>query len=461
MTQIASAARKKALTPQAICAMVLALAFFILFAVSGVAASTTLKETTVSTQMPLAQLFFSLSSASILMIPLALVCMLCALIALLGKQRNVAMMFSLVSFVAFGLFIILFSREKMNSALYTPLSDALKEAGVKFKKRDIKGIDTVFTPGVYLALAAAGLTAFLCMPNFARESDRRGVKHDLLPYAYIAPHLFFFIIFFITPAVYGVYAAFTKWDLFNEPVFIGLENFKTMLFDSQNTYYRQLRNGLWNTVKFVLYSVPFCILVPLLLALALNAKARGSKFFQAMYYFPSLLSITTVTLSWRYMFSPDYGVMNRFFGSTANWFTPPYSWIVIVVVTVWWCTGSTMVIYQSALASIPQDHYEAASVDGADGWQKFLHITLPGMRYPLMYTFVTAVVAQFNIYGQPLILTGFANKEANAVLLMYIQENAVKKQVAGMSAAMALILGICIMIVSFVQLRIMRNNTPD
>ena len=78
-----------------------------------------------------------------------------------------------------------------------------------------------------------------------------------------------------------------------------------------------------------------------------------------------------------------------------------------------------------------------------------------------MYTFVASVVAQFNIYGQPLILTGFANKEANAVLLMYIQENAVKKQVAGMSAAMALILGICIMIVSFVQLRIMRNNTPD
>ena len=453
--------RSRRFEPKSLAALVAALAFILLFALSGVNASTTLKETTVSTSMGLPNLFFSLSSASILLIPVAVICMACAAVALLSGQRNVGMMFAAVSFVSFGLFLFFFSREEMNSALYTPLSDALKEAGVKFKKRDVKGISVSFQPAVFLALASAGLAVLLSMPKLGQESVRLQVKHDLLPYGYIAPHLFFFIIFFVTPAVYGIYAAFTKWDLFNEPVFIGLDNFRTMLFDSQNTYFQQLRNGLWNTVKFVLYTVPFCILVPLSLSLALHSKCRGSKFFQAIYYFPSLLSITTVTLSWRYMFSPDYGVMNRFFGSTANWFTPPYSWAVIVIITVWWCTGSTMVIYQSALASIPQDHYEAASVDGAGAWQKFLHITLPGMRYPLMYTFVTSVVAQFNIYGQPLMITGFANREANAVLLMYIQENAVKKQVAGMSAAMALVLGLCIMTVSFFQLRLMRSNAPD
>ena len=86
---------------------------------------------------------------------------------------------------------------------------------------------------------------------------------------------------------------------------------------------------------------------------------------------------------------------------------------------------------------------------------------MPGMRYPLMYTLVMAVVAQFNIYGQPSIMTGFANQEANAVLLMYVYENSVKKQVAGMSAAMALILGLCIMVVSFIQMKVMRANTPE
>ncbi|MEZ7873008.1 MAG: sugar ABC transporter permease, partial [Eubacteriales bacterium] len=83
------------------------------------------------------------------------------------------------------------------------------------------------------------------------------------------------------------------------------------------------------------------------------------------------------------------------------------------------------------------------------------------MRYPLMYTLVLAVVAQFNIYGQPLMLTGFANNEGNAVLLMYVYENAVKKQVAGISAAMALVLGVCIMVVSFIQIRLMRANASD
>ena len=442
-------------------AALLALAFIVLFCFSGVTAAATVKETTVTIGMSAPKLLFSLSSASILLIPLSLCAMLAAFIALIQDQRNVGMLFAGISFVTFALFMLLFSLEKANSALYTPISAALKEAEVSFKKRDVSRIDASFSPVTYATLICAALTTVLAKPSFRTDSARRILRRDLLPYAYIAPHLFFFVIFFVTPAIYGVYAAFTKWDLFSEPVFIGLENFKTLLFDSSNTYYKQLRNGLLNTIKFVIYAVPFCIVVPLSLACALNSRPRGSKLYQALYYLPSLMSITTVTLTWRYVFNPDYGIMNKFFGSASNWFTPPYSWIVLVVVTVWWCTGSTMVIYQSALASIPQDQYEAAAVDGAGTIQKFIHVTLPNMRYPLMYTLVTTVVAQFNIYGQPDILMGFTNQEANAVLLMYVYQNAVVKQVAGMSSAMALILGLCIMAVSFVQMRLMVRNNAD
>ena len=443
-------------------AALLGILFLVLFCLSGVTGQTTVKEVSATTQMTLPQLFFSLSTASSLLIPLAIVAMIGAVIAHLCNQRTVGFMFSLVSFVAFGLFMLIFALEKTNAALYPALSEALKEGGVKkLKKRDVDRIFVTYSPMVFLALASAGAAACAGFPSLKSDSDRHALHSDLLPYAYIAPQLFFFTIFFITPAIYGIYAAFTKWDLFNEPAFIGLQNFKTLLLDSGNTYYKQLRNGLWNTIKFVIYSVPFCIVLPLSLAVALQPKPRGHKFFQALYYFPSLLSITTVTLSWRYMFNAQYGVVTKFLGSSQNWFAPPYSWFVIVVVTVWWCAGGNMVIYQSALASIPTDHYEAAAVDGAGPWQKFVHITIPGMKYPLTYTFVMSVVAQFNIYGQPLMLTGFANNEANAVLLMYIQENAVKKQVAGMSAAMAVILGLCIMAVSFVQMRVMRANSPE
>ncbi len=150
--------------PGTLAALLPALLFFVLFAFSGVEASTTLKETTVSTALPLPQLFFSLSSASILLIPVSLVCMICAVTALFGKQRNVAMMFSLASFVTFGLFMLFFSMEKNNSALYTPLSEALKEAGLKFKKREVKEIAVTLRPMVFRTLAAGGAVSALCFP---------------------------------------------------------------------------------------------------------------------------------------------------------------------------------------------------------------------------------------------------------------------------------------------------------
>ena len=438
----------------------LALAFIVLFCFAGVTATTTVKDTTVAIEMGLPKLLFSLSSAAILLIPIALVAAGAAFIAFIQGEKNVGMLFSFIATVAFGLFMVFFSMEEKNSCLYTPISDALKAAEVKFKKRDVDLIAPSFNILSWLALVCLGASCVIGHGDFSKER-RHILKRDLLPYAYIGPHLFFFVIFFVTPAIYGIYAAFTKWDLFTEPVFTGLENFKILLFDAENTYFKQLRNGLWNTVKFVLMCVPFCIVVPLSLALALNARPKGNKIFQALYYLPSLMSISTVTLTWRYVFNVQYGVANHFLGIDANFFMPPYTWIMLVIVTVWWCTGSTMVIYQSALASVPQDQYEAASVDGAGTIQKFFNVTLPNMTYPLMYTLVTAVVAQFNIFGQPDILVGFSNGEANAVLLQYVYENSVKKQVAGMSSAMAVILGLCIMVVSFIQMRMMVKNQQD
>ncbi len=438
----------------------LALAFVVLFCFAGVTATTTVKDTTVAIEMGMPKLLFSLSSAPLLLIPLAIVAAVGAFIAYIQDEKNIGMLFSFVATVAFALFMVFFAMEEKNSALYTPIAEALELAEVKFKKRDVKLITPSFNMMTWLTLASIALSCVIGHGDFSKDK-RHLMKRDLLPYAYIAPHLFFFIIFFMTPAIYGVYAAFTKWDLFSEPVFTGLENFKTLLFDSSNTYYKQLRNGLWNTIKFVIFCVPFCIIVPLSLALALNARPKGNKIFQALYYLPSLMSISTVTLTWRYVFNTQYGIVNKFLGIDANFFMPPYTWVMLVIVTVWWCTGSTMVIYQSALASVPQDQYEAASVDGAGTIQKFFNVTLPNMTYPLMYTLVTSVVAQFNIYGQPDILVGFSNAEANSVLLQYIYENSVKKQVAGMSSAMAVILGLCIMVVSFIQMRMMVKNQQD
>lgn len=306
----------------------------------------------------------------------------------------------------------------------------------------------------------------------------KSFRQRLTPYLFLLPHLLPFLIFFLIPAVVGIYAAFTDWKLAKAPVWEGLANFKTLLFDKDSMFYYQLRWGMTTTFQFVLYTVPFQIVVPLLLAVGLNTKFKGSRVFQSLLYLPALLSIGVVMTSWNYMFDANAGLVNYFLGNIfglakVKWMVDvPMNWIALVIITVWWCAGSNMIIYQSALANIPSTLYEAASVDGANAWRRFWHITLPSMRYPIMYTAITGVIQQFNIYGQPLMfnydgkggpvvamINGF-EKRSTKVMLMYIYALGFGSSGGdpGMASAMALIMGLIIFAVSLVQFRLMRGK---
>ncbi len=140
--------------------------------------------------------------------------------------------------------------------------------------------------------------------------------------------------------------------------------------------------------------------------------------------------------------------------------TQPYAWLALVAVTVWWTIGGNMIIYQAALNGISKDFYEAADIDGATAFQKFFKITLPAIRGQILYTVVMTTIAQFNVYGQPLMLTAGGPNNSTRVLLMYIQQNAFGsgQSIAGIASAMAVILGVCIMAVSAVQFKFLRNK---
>lgn len=281
------------------------------------------------------------------------------------------------------------------------------------------------------------------------------------PYLFIAPHLIIFTIFFLIPFGFGIYISLTKWDLFGTPVFVGFDNFKEILFNQDSTFYAQLRIGLGNTIRFVMISVPFCIAIPLLLAVSLHAKPFGSKVLQAIFYAPSLLSIASVVLAWQFMFHRTLGPINNIFDMKINWFgQQPFTWSAIVIVTIWWGVGGNMIIYLAAISGISRELYEAAMTDGAGPIKQFLHITLPGIMQPLAYTTVLTTIAQFNIYGQPLMLTGGGPRDSTRVLLMYIREHGFGTggSIAGIASAMALVLGLCIMAVSIVQFMFFRER---
>ena len=237
-------------------------------------------------------------------------------------------------------------------------------------------------------------------------------------------------------------------------VFVGLDNFRTLLWDTDSIYHTQFINGFKNTMLFALLSVPLCIVIPLGLAAALSAKPRLARFFQSILYLPTLFAISAVMIIWGFLLSLSFGPIKELFGFDVHLTgTQPWAWLAIVAVTIWWTAGGNLIIYTAALSNVSRELLEAAELDGANNVTKFFKISLPSIKNQLLFTTVMTTIAQFNIYGQPLMLTGGGPNNSTRVLMMYIQENAFgsSTSVAGMSSAMAVLLGLAIMIVSIFQ----------
>ena len=298
------------------------------------------------------------------------------------------------------------------------------------------------------------------MKFYRIEVNKLMKKKNITPYMFLAPHLVLFLVFMAIPAVFGILISFTSWNIIDAPKFVGLANYKEILIDSSSTFYYQFHNGFKNTLFFVVITVPFMIMLPLLLSVALNAKPKGHKIFQALFYIPTLLSISSVILTWTFLFNRSLGAINNILKLDIVWQgVVPYSWIAMLIITTWWGIGGNMVIYLSGLASVPQEQYEAASIDGANLAKKFWYITLPGIKNQLAYTLVLTTIAQFNVYGQPLMFSNGGPSGKTTVLLMYIKQLAFGsgQSIAGIASAMAVMLGLCIIAVSLVQFRLMRN----
>jgi multiple sugar transport system permease protein len=276
---------------------------------------------------------------------------------------------------------------------------------------------------------------------------------------FIAPHIILFLLFFLYPTIYGIFASFTRWNLFGSPTWVGFDNYRLIFFDTESTFYRQFWTGLSNTVFFVIICVPVQILLPLSLALALYQQPKGHRVFQSLFYMPTLFSISAVILTWLGLLYRSNGLINWIFKLDINWLgNQPWAWISVVAVTIWWVIGGNLIIYVAAFSGVDKSVLESAEIDGAGGLVRFFRIMLPMIRFPLVYTIIISVISQFNIYGQPLMLT--TNLESTTVLLIYIRRLAfgTGNPIAGVSSAMATCLGLIIGIVALVQTQLMRKQ---
>lgn len=310
------------------------------------------------------------------------------------------------------------------------------------------------------------------MPANVPKAKKKYRQHpSWVPWAFLAPQLICFICFALIPTVTGLIIPFTKWKVPGTPVWVGLANFREIFVNSDSTYYWQFRWGLESTIKFVLLVLPFRVLVPLILAVLLNTHCRGHKLFQSIYYIPNLFSVSIVMASWNYMFHPSAGLANILLGlGVKSWgSTIPYNWAAMIITTVWWSCGSLMIIFQSALAGVPRELDEAASVDGANFFQRFLHITIPSIKFPLQYTILTSIAGEFNIWAQSDLLNGGGrtiemvngvNHKANMMLMQYIIDLGFTGKVTnlGIATSMAMVIGVIVFVVSLIQFRLMRRD---
>ncbi len=286
---------------------------------------------------------------------------------------------------------------------------------------------------------------------------------NLAPVFFIGPHLILFIVFILIPTIFGIYASFTRWNLVSEPMWVGLDNYRTILFNEDSTFYHQFFNGMKNTLYFVLFTVPLMIVIPLLIAVSLEHKeVKLKNLFQTLVYIPGLISISAAALIWSLIFNKQLGVVSNVFGSEPVWTsTQPYAWITIIVITIWAGIGGNMIIYRASINGVSKDLYESAEIDGAGPVRKFFSITLPSIRFPLIYTLVMTTAGAFNVFAQPLMMTSGGPRESTTVLMMYIRDLAFShgESIAGIASAMAVLLGLVILVISAIQYYLMSRNT--
>jgi multiple sugar transport system permease protein len=233
---------------------------------------------------------------------------------------------------------------------------------------------------------------------------RPAVKEELTGWLFAAPWIIGFLLFTAGPMVYSLYTSFTRYNIISSPKWLGLENY-TRLFTSDPLFFKALGNTFW----MVLIRTPIVFLVSLSIALLLNVGLPGDKAYRTIVYLPNVLSGVAAVFLWQWILAPN-GLLNNFldnFGINGpGWFVDP-QWTKpgMVVMGLWWIGGNVL-IYLAGLKGIPASLYEAAEIDGATGWKKIRHVTLPMLSPTIFFEIVTGIIGAFQIFTTALILSG-------------------------------------------------------
>lgn len=284
----------------------------------------------------------------------------------------------------------------------------------------------------------------------------RGLKRIFVFALFLGPSLLGVTVFLLGPIFASLGLSFAAWDLLTPPQFVGLGNFQRLSQD------REFWAALRHTLSFLLGYIPLVMTLGLLVAVALNSHLPGRSFFRAVYFLPVVTSWVAVALVWTWLLNPAFGLVNNLLGAVGipgpAWlFDPRWAMPAVIFTSAWKDTGFVMTILLAGLQGIPRELYEAASIDGANGRRRLLHVTLPLLVPALFFALSISLINSFQVFDQVYVMTGGGPAGATTVLVERIVKNAFSFSQMGYASAMSWVLFVLIFTTTLVFSRLQRR----
>ncbi|GHH68716.1 carbohydrate ABC transporter permease [Promicromonospora soli] len=276
--------------------------------------------------------------------------------------------------------------------------------------------------------------------------------------AFVAAPVIGYLLFTLYPVCFAVYASLTNWNGLGVMRFVGLDNYVKLLSDAN------FLESLYNTF-FYMIGIPIGLGMSLALAVAMNRKIVGLTAFRTIYYVPVISSLAAIAILWQWAYNGDFGLVNQALALVGidgpNWLASTvWAKPAIILMAIWKGLGYSMILYLAAIQSVPRSLYEAAQLDGANGWQRFRTITLPMVRPVTFFLVVTNVIGGAQIFTEINIMTPSGGPEySTASAVWHIWRQAFRYQQMGYATAMAIVLGLLILIITLIQFSLNRRNS--
>ncbi|WP_408635378.1 carbohydrate ABC transporter permease [Paenibacillus selenitireducens] len=292
---------------------------------------------------------------------------------------------------------------------------------------------------------------------------RREWHYFWLGLLFASPWIIGFLVFTVYPFFSSLYFSLTAYDLFNPPQWVGLDNYKQIMTDER--FYKSINNTLF--MAFI--SVPISLASSLIIAIMLNFKVKGINYYRTIFYLPAVIPIVASALLWTWMLNPDFGLINMFLRAVGlpdpAWLMDPRYTKPSLILMGLWGSGAGALIFLAALQGVPQQYYEAAQVDGANGWHRFWKITIPALSPIILFQLIMGLIGAFQIFTESYILAGGKSVSGSIggpdqSLLFYavnLYQEAFMNLKMGYASALAWILFIIVMAITLVLLKTSRR----